>query len=668
MKKWSLAKPIAIALLFSFVLAACAPAAGPAQEPPGAAPDANNEQPDTADDLEGDVAVIIGEDAFAGAEAVRLEGVTFTQSPSLDARVASGELPPVEERLPLNPAVWNTVPERHLDFEIGRFGPGPLRTVRMDPIWDAIMWTAGQQQFVLSPGRLGEEFAANMVESYEISDDLTTFTFRLREGMRWSDGHPVTSEDARFAFEDIALHPTLNPSTGVWWRAGGVPGGEVMEFELVDRYTFRYIFAEPTGGLILHIAMSSYRDFLQPAHYLKDFHIDYADRDVLMQKVRDAGFIEEEWNTFFNYHRSDIWYSGRTSRLPGGTPSLAPWLHAVDGDLRIFERNPFYWKVDPEGQQLPYIDDVHSHLVVDHAAAFLRFLAGDVDHAFEWISLPTVPMLLEHAEAGNFIVNTDTMLQRPAADIYINQTYDCEVWRSVARDLRFRRALSLAINREEIREAVYFGFARISDLNPTFDMDMANALLDEMGMEIGADGFRTAPGGSPFIMDFSYSTVHPQFAPTAEIVNESWRELGLRINFRQLDGPLIAARRDANELQVSIDFTRGLTLAPFDDWRWPHWAFLWNQYWNTGGEVGEPMPQEVRDFYELSFGIRQMHPRDIPAARVRQRQFLTDNYWIIIPVEDITQVTLHHKDLRNVPDRGLMISGCFGADAWWFDR
>jgi peptide/nickel transport system substrate-binding protein len=487
--------------------------------------------------------------------------------------------------------------------------------------------------------------------------------------MRWSDGHPVTTRDVEFAFYDFMLHPIIHPTPSTWLRSGGRPANDLMDLEIIDRYTFSLTSSEPYGGFITWLAFSNYTNLLQPYHYLRDFHIDYADHDTLMGMVTDHGFTEAEWHTFFQYHRVDGWHSGRTSQMVGGTPTLGPWIQVQNGDLRFYERNPFYWKIDPDGRQLPYIDTVQSQFVTDISAASIRILAGEIDHAYEWVPLNQVALFAEHAEAGGYRLLTNTLLHRTDADILINQTHEDPAWRQVAQDVRFRRALSLAINREEMLEAVYFGFARISDIqDPTHDLALANELLDEMGMEFGPDGFRTAPDGSPLFIDFLYSAVMAQYAATAQIANESFRDLGLNINLRQADSAMVDTTVDANESQLTVAFQHGPVTAMFDDWRFNAWGRLWNLYWTTNGAQGEPMPPAVRQFYEDVFSIRSVHPSEIPSIRARLRQSIAENYWSIIPVEDVVQISLINNDLRNVPDAGFMISACWNADGWWFDR
>ena len=619
----------------------------------------------TAATKAGEEGMVVADTAVESAEATVVEGMTYNESPWFTGK----NFPPVDDRLPKNPKIWNGIPEKHMKFEVGKYG-GTLNTIRMSPTWDAIMWTASAERLINSPGRLAEEFTPNLVESYSISDDLTVFTFTLREGLKWSDGQPVTTEDVEFSFNYFICNELIHPVTPNLFKSGGSATGNVATLTIIDEYSWSYTFDAPYGGLVLRIAFEDYHNFLMPKHYLKDFHIDLADEDELKKKVEDGGYIwPEEWTTFFGFNRVNAWDTGRTSQMIGSTPTLAPWVHAVDGDMRVYHRNPYYWKIDSEGNQLPYIDEINSHYVTDISAAAIRLLAGDIDHGYEWVPLNQVPLFAENAASGGYTLSTNTTLHRTDADIFINQTYDDAVWQSVAQDVRFRQALNKAINRAEILEAVYFGFAKISDMQDNvYDLEGAKALLDEMGMAVGSDGFRTAPDGSSLVIDFAYSDWMAQYVPTAQIASESFRELGLNINLRMVDNSLMDQLRDANELQLCIAFQHGPVTAMFDDWGVGRVARRWEQFWNTNGAEGESPSPEFEEFIRTYFSIRQIHPNQIPAARTELRRMQNENLFSIIPVEDVTMVTLKNNELRNVPEAGFMISGCFAADGWWFDR
>ena len=653
------------------LLSACGQAAVPA-----ATPEVSAEPADTAAQAapapvqDAPAVVVVGDVAGAGVPAIALpEGITFSESPWFEGR----GFPPVEERLPASPRVWqNDVLPEVMEFQLGRYNRGPLRTIRMHPVQDWNNITASSMSPVNSPGRLGQSVQPNLLYSLYVSEDLSTFTFNLRPGTRWSDGHPVTSQDGYFAFNYFHLDERLFPSTVAWWRAGGTPHGEPARLEIIDRYSWRIIFDEPTGGKVLRLAFVPASEILQPYHHLRYFHIDIADEDELRAKVEDHGFLfPGEWPTFFQYHRLDNNNLGRTAFLPGGTPVLSPWVHYQDGDVRVFQRNPFFWQIDHAGQQLPYIDYHHSYFVVDAAAGAIRLLAGDVDHGYEWIPLAQLPLFAEHAETGNYRITLENLFHRSYGDIHINQTYDCPVWRSVAQDVRFRQALAMSINRDHIMEAVYIGFAARpahSIQDQTYDPERANALLDEMGMIRGADGMRLAPCGSTFIMDVANSGFHPGWTPKMQIASESWRDLGININLRMHDQPLIAQMALANELQISIGHQHGNVQPMFDMWSHNNTGRAWHQYWETAGAAGEAPPPAVLEWYQEIAALRTASFDEIPAIRQRMFDIQREQIFSIILAEDVVLPTLVNNDLRNVPDAGMMTAGLHSTSIWWFDR
>lgn len=595
-------------------------------------------------------------------EEIPAEIKEFTQSPFLDGR----DLPPVAERLPLEPKIVNEIPAEHMNFEIGRFG-GTLRTVRMSDTWDAVLWCTLEEPLVNSPGRLMEEFTPNVVQSFGANDANTEFTFTLRKGMRWSDGHPLTTEDVAFSWNYRLKNEQLTPTWPMWLRTGHSPGGSPATLEIVDDYTFKIIFDGPYGGFIPTLAVGGYHALIHPAHHMKQFHIDFADEAELAALVEEYGYEPGEWFNLYLFMEPSPWYSGRSSQMT--TPTLGAFVMARHEEPRIFERNPFYFKVDPIGQQLPYIDRIVSTFVMDLEAASVKLLAGDVDFAYEWISLDKTALFKENEERGGFRLITGNVLHRTAADVFINLTYPDETWREIVRDIRFRQALNLAIDKEDLVEAVYLGFAKPSPMQGIEqDVERANQLLDEMGMVRGADGYRTTPDGEAFAMDFTFAAWMIQWPPTAELIAEYWREIGLRVNLRTVDNTLRDSMVAANEIQVTTAFSHGPVFAMWDDWGFNAWGRLWRQWFETDGELGEEPPAEVLEFYELVNSIRTEPPERISEIREELNRSMGEHLHYLIPVEDVIQVTFVNANMRNYPDVGLFLANAFSGEQWWLDE
>jgi len=584
------------------------------------------------------------------------------QSPFLDGK----GLPPVEERLPKVPKVTNEMPPDQLNYQIGQYG-GTLRTVRMEPIWDGIVWCLNSEPILNDPGRIGSATTPNVVESFEVSTDQKEFTFKLREGMKWSDGEPVTTEDVRFMIEDVLKDEEATPVFPQWLQAANKVDGTPVELEVVDEYTFKFKFDQPYGGLPMRLTTGDYQDIMRPAHYLKQFHKKYADPAELEKLVDEAGFEKGEWYNLLNSKAPSGWDSGKPEGLT--YPTLYPYLHVKDGDVRIFERNPYYFKIDSEGNQLPYIDRIESTYVANQELASVKILAGEVDTSYEWAPLTKVALYKENEAQNGTKVYTNTTLHRTAADIFINLTYEDENWRKVVQDIRFRQALNLGLNKEEIVDTVYYGFAKVSDMQGTeYDPEAANKLLDEMGMVKGSDGYRIGPNGKTFNMPFVYSewmTAYPAFA---QLVTEQWKALGLNVQLKQAENSFIDTMVNANELQVNCHFSHGPVMAMYDDWGYGRWGRLWNLWYTTNGKEGEEPPADVLKFYQMVDSIKVQTLEEIQKTRQGLREEMRKHLWYLIPNEEVAQPVVNNKNLRNFDDAGFQIANSFAGEQWWFAK
>ena len=204
---------------------------------------------------------------------------TYNQAPMFDALVESGDLPPVEERLPEVPRVTHEILDEYLTPEIGNYG-GTLRLATQVVNWDADGFIGQNEALLTMASAASDDITPNIVENYEVNDDQTEFTFTLRKGLKWSDGEPVTMEDFRFTIEDVIFNEELTPVVAAYMRDGGVGTGEPMQFEVVDDWTFKIKFNEPYGGFAVHLSIAGwkgYTDMLKPAHFLKRFHPAYAE-------------------------------------------------------------------------------------------------------------------------------------------------------------------------------------------------------------------------------------------------------------------------------------------------------------------------------------------------------------------------------------------------------
>ena len=230
-----------------------------------------------------------------------------------------------------------------------------------------------------------------MLRDWEANDNYSTFTMHMREGMKWSDGEPLTTADVDFAWNDVILNEEITPAPSLYLRTASGADNAVASVEIVDDYTFKVIFDDQYGSFPSQIAIarwSGYQDFLKPVHYLKQFHADYADADELAAKVEAEGIEEGQWYNLFNTKQvhTELWELTTDGKF--GHPALTPWVMTDFGaGSWHYDRNPYYFKVDEAGNQLPYIDHVNMVLTQDRETVVLKILSGEYDYLGERSSL-----------------------------------------------------------------------------------------------------------------------------------------------------------------------------------------------------------------------------------------------------------------------------------------
>jgi peptide/nickel transport system substrate-binding protein len=284
----------------------------------------------------------------------------------LAEQVKAGKLPPIEQRLPKEPYVvtpGDLVSDKYLQLKIGKHG-GTMRLAQETPGGDPHIFIGDNESILWAPDAFdySKGIHGNVVKSWEQNDDATVFTFHMREGLKWSDGQPVTTEDVRFAYEDVLLNDKITPVFPNYLRTGMSAAGKPGVVKIIDDFTFSVNFDKPYGSFPAQIAISGWRGYaglIKPKHYLKQFHIKYTSLDDLKPKLKEASIPEDQWQNLFNAKQMTEWMWNITNEAGIGHPSLVAWIvKKVEGGVFTFERNPYYFKVDTEGNQLPYIDGI----------------------------------------------------------------------------------------------------------------------------------------------------------------------------------------------------------------------------------------------------------------------------------------------------------------------
>ncbi|MDQ0467046.1 ABC transporter substrate-binding protein [Labrys wisconsinensis] len=614
---------------------------------------------------------------------VRADGPKFIEPPSLAKDVAAGKLEPVAQRLPKTPLVSDMLDRKRT---IGRYG-GQLRMLAAKARDLRYVTVNGYTRLVTYDENLN--LKPDVLEKFDNEGDRV-FTFTLREGHRWSDGAPFTTEDFRYYWEDIANNRELSPS--------GPPdlfiaGGKLPKVEILDARHIRYSWDTPNPRFLPSLALPRPIFIYSPAHYLRKFHARYADPKQLAALV--AKKKATSWAALHNkledpYEASNV-----------DMPVLDPWYVVTKAPAQrfVFERNPYFHRVDPEGHQLPYIDRV----VVDIASAGLfaaKANAGEVDLQARGLSMADVPVLKE-GEAGHKYRTLLWPIARGSAfALYPNLTTNDPVWRKLLRDVRFRRALSLGIDRHTLNNALWFGLG--IEGNDTvmpesalyqpdfrtawadFDPERANAMLDDIGLaKRDLSGTRLLPDGRPLEILVEVAGDAADLIDALQITAEFWADIGVELVIKPQDASnlrqrsfagetvMVASQGLDNALPTALMSPGELALTRQDNFAWPKWG----QYFETGGRVGEapdmPEAKQLMDLYD-----QWLTSSDLSAKAHAWTEMLrlhAENQWVIGTVAGSIQPVVVAEHLKNVPAKAVFsweptaMLGAYHIDEFYFD-
>ena len=446
-----------------------------------------------------------------------------------------------------------------------------------------------------------------------------------------------------------------------------------MKLEIIDKYTFRISFDEPYGGFLTQLAINgwrSYTDLLKPKHYLKQFHIKYTPVDKMEPFLKEEQLSKDEWNKLFNLRDCTIWEMAQKYAVY--MPYLTPWIPVqITTQYKVLERNPYYFKVDTAGNQLPYIDKLASTLVSDLEMANLRIIAGEADHSYEYATFKNMPLYLQNAEKGNYrVILYD--LHRTTADPVLNLTYPDPTWRKIVRDVRFRRALNMAINRKELIDTVYYGYASLPTSVPSeYNPKKAEQILDSIGLnKRDKDGWRLGPDGKRFTIEIEYFVHFEEQKMTAELVAEYWKKIGIMTTTKVIEPGLWGQRLGANELKATMymwTHDRRLWWAIWTSGA-DYWGPLWHIWIRTKGKSGEEPPEEVKKYYDILSKLYLVPPTERSKVREAFIRSIYDNIWWFITVEDLKYPVVVSNNLGNVAKKGYGIAAQFAGEIYFFKK
>lgn len=595
--------------------------------------------------------------AFSAAAAAN-----YNEAPMLAERVAQGLLEPVEERLPKNPAVVDPVDN------IGTYGG----TIRMGFagrhfVYNSMLAGRFTDHEALTWAKDASELRPNWIEDYSISEDGTVFTIHLREGIRWSDGVLVTMDDLLFNYVEIPNNEDLMVNPPTWLRGVEVrPVGDYeLEFHLPEPAPlFVYTFQGASTGISGH---------LMPKHYMQQFHPDYADQDELQAMADEEGV--DDW--------SDIFMLKAANDNPD-RPNLHMWvLKEATSERAILERNPYYWKVDTAGNQLPYVDQVRMEIVGSGDVVTMRAMAGEYDFTIFHLALADYPTLAGNEEQGGYQAKLWTGVAVDSV-LMFNFNYDDTdpVMADVLRMPEFRKALSYAINRDEINELIFLGTGKAVQISPmegsplfseefqqmyaTYDLDRAAELLDEAGLTIGDDGWRVRPDGEPLRVELLVSSDWANHLDIAELIEDYWQAVNVHVDIQAVSFERRSQLEQALSFEVSmwkvdnlvyptyLESARGFMTAVAQAPYVP--ANAWWDWVNSDGETGVEPPAwflEDNELFREILRVTDEEERDALTLQLWERYY--EDLWTIGVVQEVPSPIVVANRLKNVPEVAINV-------------
>ncbi|NLR98312.1 ABC transporter substrate-binding protein [Rhizobium sp. P38BS-XIX] len=593
----------------------------------------------------------------------------------------AGQLPHLARRLPKFPRIVNVAA---MGRTPGNYG-GSVRTIigsqndiRFMTIYGYARLVGYDRTLTLQP---------DILESFTSVND-TVFTFKLREGHKWSDGHPLTSNDFRYWWEDVILNKQLTPGGGALELR---PHGSLPRFEVLDELTVRYSWDDPNPDFLPILAAPQPLVILGPGHYLKQFHKKYQD-SIRLSSLMQENRAKKWQDLHIKMARS---YRPENPNLP----VLDPWRNttAPPAEQFVFERNPYFHRVDENGRQLPYIDrmilNISSSSIIPAKTG-----AGESDLQATGIDFNDYTFFKDAEKRYPIKVNLWKAVRGSRVALFPNLNSADPVWRDVLRDVRVRRAMSLAIDRHEINMAVFYGLGTESAntvlpdsplYKPEYasawiahDPDQANALLDAAGLsKRDDDGIRLLSDGRRMEITVETPGESPLDADVLELVTDHWRKVGIALFIRVSQRDIFRSRVMGGRTMMSLWYgldngvpTADMSpaeLAPTadDQMQWP----LWGMYYLSRETQGV-----APDLPEAAKLVKLLGEWGTAASSFERAEIwhdmlatYTEQVFSIGLINATLQPIVHSSHMQNVPDKALFgfdptcYLGVYMPDTFW---
>ena len=588
--------------------------------------------------------------------------VPYKESPMSAAAVAAGTILPVDERLP----DWENVFILPPGDEIGVYG-GTLRTTRAGNITQTDMGMGYGLE--MSPD--GLLLVPSVFRVFESNDTGDEFTFKMRLGARWSDGYPHTMEDIRFALEDLMLNKELMPGLPAVLRSP-ITGND-MRVQFIDDSTFKVFFDDPNFSFMESTAMNIFsgikgcpRCFISPSHIQKRYHIKFNNAEIpaILEKNDQPNWVKN-----FSFIRNVRGFDGPPSEpvptdydinyIYKGENHYNPvlggfWARSqnIGTESTEFERNHYHPSIDPEGNQLPYMDEWIGIRTESRDVGIFRTMNGESDWSRWDLQTREMPLYLQNSVQGDYSVLKHDSPDGADSTFVINQEYveDPEIG-MLLRTRDFRIALSVAWDRDGANQSLasglgtpqnmvphpstpYFPGEHWRTLDTDFDLNRAKSLMAKMGYtDADGDGYLDRKDGSGALTMFFQSSSH---YPFVEWLQNDFKTLGIKLDIAE------SSSRAGN---TSIPPTEYFEFFSSTEGGTNPWSNAWNrvapttkdpqgpaigQYYATRGEEGMP-PTGPDAKYTDVYGKMApdgTYPADISGHMLRLQELITDGWTV----------------------------------------
>ncbi len=605
--------------------------------------------------------------------------LAFNENPMFAEKVKKGELPPVEERLPKEPLVVTPYDG------IGTYG-GTLRGI-------SISYESGTSEIMswrhVNMVRFDDDCSTivpNVAKEWRWNDDFTEILFRLRQGHRWSDGEPFTVDDVVFWMDDIILNEEIHKATPSPWGSVG------SSVEKIDEITVKFKFEKPFTGLLYYLGGGgSYFVPWAPKHFFEQYHIKY--NPNANEEAIKNGFDNwvQQFTSYWNKWKDAIVSSAYGLEVP--TLGSHILLKEPTTQRRVFVANPYYFKVDTAGNQLPYID-YHDERFLHKDLWPLEIMNGNVDQKAQNMPLNIYPVLKESEKKGGYTLQLPLGMVGPT--FIFNMTDKDPVLRKIYGDVRFRYAMSLAINRDEVNETLFLGLGTPEQALPQnvpyvteedkkfmteYDPARANKLLDEMGLKKGADGIRMRSDGKPLTILWEYTLQYVWSAEFPALIAEYWQDVGVNVLLKEVNTQLCREKQKANTLDITSEWmapyepsmisSPQLFVVPYASF-WPIMGTPWMDWKTSDGKSGEEPPSWVKRLWEIADEFKTTVPGSERYMELGKEMIALnfENLVVIGTLGEIPLITVVNNRMGNVPEWNINTTYYgyaypYKADQWY---